>query len=394
MPVQRGRSGLLDKLGPKLDAAVRQHADDDTDYGFTRLPGGISNGIAKLTKCYFDQYKPGSNMKRVDGSSAVGEYYFRAEGVVVSPESVLVDGKDFKVAGLQTSIMIPVLDTKNSKSEVTTLEEQVDRILNEMRKLGGEEFTRGATASDLEGLASSLAEAGPCFRFSTSLSNPPPGSNFAPRVWENWNGSKGLEDYTPETPTEAVTDQTAKTPTNGKGKAAATSPATTRNGSSKPAPATTRQATTTAKNRTNKMPEPEPVDEFGDIDSLVELAEQEDGNAQTRLREMAASNGYSEEEIDEASDWQAVAVMAGRAWEERGEPEQEDSGEEVVALPNKGDVCLYKTQVRDPKTKKLVIKSIECDIVAVNRAKMTVDLKSLVDGKEYKGIAWDAIETA
>ncbi len=69
MPPVKGTSKLAAKYGAKLDQAVKAHAQDETDYGFIRLPPGIVNGIAQLTKCYFDEYKTGKNK---------GEMYFRA----------------------------------------------------------------------------------------------------------------------------------------------------------------------------------------------------------------------------------------------------------------------------------------------------------------------------
>src|SRR5438876_953644 len=136
MPVQKTKSGLLAKLGTKIDAVAKRHAADATDYGRMGLPPGIIRGVARLIEAKFDIYKTGANM---------GEYYFRAAGVMVEPRSVMVGENEVPVAGSQTSIMIPCCDTKTQAGKVTTAQEHITgengcktNVMNEMRKLGFE----------------------------------------------------------------------------------------------------------------------------------------------------------------------------------------------------------------------------------------------------------------
>src|SRR3990167_10903424 len=158
MPAQKTESGMFAKYGQNLDKAVQEHRNDDIDYGFIKLPPGIVGGIAKLTDCALPIY--------VDGPYK-GEYFFRAQGTVTYPESVLLkDGHTMKVAGLQTSIMEAVCNTKTQDGKVTSQSEHVANILNEMGKLAGKEFVANATGRDLELLAAQLKQVGPCFRFS------------------------------------------------------------------------------------------------------------------------------------------------------------------------------------------------------------------------------------
>lgn len=353
MAKQTVKSGLAAKLGKRLDEAVRKHADDPTDYGIVRLPGGITNGIAKLIECKFDQYKPGSNMKKADGSSAVGEYYFRAAGVVVSPEDVTdKDGNAVRVAGLQTSIMIPMCDTKTQAGDVTTVDDYIERVLNELRKLGVD--TTGATGDDLEPLAAAAKDAAPYFRFSTSKSKPTP--QFPdPRVWENWNGTKGLENYVPDE-APAVDDQTG---------AAAAEPSA--NG-------------TAGEYRDDQ-----------DVDSLAAVADDDNhpdqADAQDKLTKFALDAGHTQKAIDGTKKWSEVAdlIKAG-AGEAAADPADEGGGAWEA-----GNVCTYK--VKDPKNPKKAGKPTKCQVTAVAADEKTVTLKNLEDRKTvYKAVSVNEIE--
>ena len=71
--------GLMSKLGAKLKHAVETHKSDETKFagGGANLPAGIEMGIAQLVMCKIGQYEKGDN---------TGEYYFMAQGIVVSPK--------------------------------------------------------------------------------------------------------------------------------------------------------------------------------------------------------------------------------------------------------------------------------------------------------------------
>ena len=363
MPMQTKKSGLFAKYGNKLDTAVQKHAADETNYGIQPLPPGITNGVAKLVECKFDTYKSGNN---------VGEYYFRAAGVVLEPEEVsLANGTTQKVAGLQTSIMIPVCDTKNQKGEVTHQEEHIDRILNEMRKLAGDEFTQGASGADLEDLATSLKEAAPYFRFRTSQS--PATTQFPnPRIWENWDGAKGLESYEPpegggvEDNSEPVTTET---------------PAGEFNEFQGQEPES----------------EPDPV-EPEDLDALAVSAKEDDEGAITRLGEIAEEVGIPTEAVEKAPSWEAVISLIRKARDKaaapatKGKAKAEPAPEPTAEWkPDKGDVYFYKPL--DPKTKKPVKKAIEVEVKSVDLRFKTVTALNSDDRKTlYKDVAWASLE--
>lgn len=364
----QGKSALMAKYGVKLDNAVKTHAADETDYGFVQLPPGINNGVAQLEEAYFKEYEkdvPNAGIKK-------GDYFFRASAVMLEPETVLVDGVETKVAGLHTSIMEPVCDTKNREGKVTTQEEHIDRILNHMRKLGGEEFTRGAGGGELEALAEALTQAKPYFKVRTSVRAPRPGTQDKPGVWENWDGARGLENYVPpDAAAEKVDDDTT-----------APAPAPRAAGS----PPNNRPPTRT----TNKAPDPDPADQPGeysdqeDLDSLATRADAEDQEAAARLTEAAEKAGI---DVSAHDNWASVveALKGG------GGEEGEDPAEEEFA-PKKGDVFYYKEI--DARTKKPIVdartkkprKGIEVEVVSVDAAKKTVKVKKVDDGKPVAAV--------
>ena len=418
MPAQRQKSELFAKYGTKLDSAVRKHATDETDYGFQRLPPGINGGIAQLTVCGFKKYEANSNMKRADGQSAAGEFFFRAAGVVVEPQEVLHEGRAVRVVGLQTSIMEPCCDTRKSDGTVVTQEEHIANILNELRKLGAD--TRAATGADMEVLAELLQETAPYFKFSTSAGTPTP-QYPNPRTWENWHGVRGLEGYTPPDATAgAVEDHSA--PANG---------------------------------RTSRTSQPTlPFNEFegdngqanapdqDDLDELLARADV-DEDASRRLLDIAEGLGIRDQ-VEAAPSWtkgvelirEAQGVEGPGEEEEAGEGEPEEVEEEAAAeaelasqehpeepaptppptprkpalknvpatevvrsvlapiakawKPAKGEV--YKFRPIDPKTKKPRTKAVPCRIEAVNLKTQTADLLNYEDRKtRYQSVPWSAL---
>jgi hypothetical protein len=372
MAMNQVKSGLMSRLGKKLDEAVRKHADDPTEYGVIQVPPGINNGVAQLTECKFDIFKTGANQ---------GEYYFRAAGTILEPESVMVNGTEVPVAGLQTSILVPVCDTKTQDGKQTPVEQHIETVLNEMRKLGA--ATEGCGGGDLEALAESLKEAAPYFRFSTSLGKATP--QFPnPRIWENWHGARGLDNYTPPDTSGQVQDDTgaapAKAPTNGHAKAAAPAP-------SKPAP-TAKPATKTAP---KAPPAPEPIPE--DIDILINSAGDDDSpmqaDCQAKLTEMAMEAGATEEEITLADNWTQVAALIETNASKAADGDEGDGSWE----PKKDDVYFY-TPV-DQKTKKPAkgAKAVECQVIAVDVDRKRVTLKNLDNPKTaYMNVPFDQLK--
>lgn len=193
MAKKSSKSGLASKLGAKGSKAVKAHRNDEVNYGNISIPGGIRSGVAKLIECKFDQYKSGRNE---------GDYYFLAAGIV---QANYPNRDDVDTKGLRTQIMIPCCDTKTQAGKETSVDQHLANILNELKKLGAD--TEDVEMEDLEELAADVKETEPFFKFSTSQSEPTDAFP-EPRVWENWYGSKGVEDWEPEEDDDEVDDDT------------------------------------------------------------------------------------------------------------------------------------------------------------------------------------------
>lgn len=349
MPAQKVTSGLFKKYGKALADAAKKHAADEPDYGFVSLPPGINNGIAKLARCYFEQYKSGPYQ---------GEYYFRASGVVVTPEVVQTKDGPMRVAGLQTSIMVPCCATKKGDGTVVPMEVNVARVQNEMKILGVADPT-ALYGENLEATAAALQEAAPYFKFTTSPRRDMKTQEVT-GAWENWHGVKGLEDFVPPD-AEGVDDDTGEGGESGDGGE----------------PASDEEAAEGEGTFSEFTPEEE-------VAALVAKAD-EDEEAQARLKELALANGWEEGEVDEAPSWAAVAKMALAQKEEQ-------AAEETEWEPAKGDNYKYKPV--DPKTKKAAAKAVQVEVSAVDKKNRKVDLINAVDRKKvYKGISWDDLES-
>lgn len=355
------------RFGARLDKAAAAANEKPVTYGNARLPGGITNGVAKLTVVEMGEIK-------AEAKKNAGDPYIRFAGVVVSPASVVVDGVDVPVAGLQTSIMETLGDTETNAGKQVSFEEHVANACNEMKKLAGAEFD----TADFEAAVANLGEAAGdpdnpiYFRFSTSKGKSTP-EYPEPRVFENWYGAKGLENYSPPDATAGATqDDTDKAPP-------------TRTVPPKAAPAANGKAPAAAAGKAAPVkvppkPEPDPnPDGAADVDVDQLLADANAGNAEG-LQEAAIAAGFDKDVVDAADSWDIVADMI-----RNGVPEEADAPAADTANPQVENVFYYK-----PKGAK---KAIECEVTAVNAKKKTVTLKNLTDGKtEYKDVPFTALE--
>lgn len=259
----------------RLSKGLQGHAKDETTYDreFINLPPGISGGIAKLADAKIGEYARGQYQ---------GEKFVYLAGVVLSPEEVTyaekvwADGKvstlkprTVETRGQRTGLTLPLCDTKNQDGKETDLDEHISRMLNELRKLGGEEFTQDIDSEEaLEAALAALVEAAPKFRFSTSASDPTE-QWPNPRTWENWHGVKGVDqdrDYGEDN--DGIVDATA---TEGE----------------------------------EEPPfEGAPSEGSGEnLKELIDLANDEDAEAQTKLTEKAAEFGVNAEKV---ATWEEV----------------------------------------------------------------------------------------
>lgn len=373
MPAQRGKSSL--------NNLISKHAGDETVYSgdYLQLPGGIHGGIAQLVEAKIGIYKSGPNQ---------GQEFLYLAGIVVSPQTAtqiikilegnkvkIVSAKEIEIQGARTSLTMPLCETKKQSGDTTTADENVERALNEVRKLGGDTSSLSSQA-ELEELLDDLKNASPYFRFSTSQTDPTiayPNS----RTWENWHGTKGLEDYTAEA-VDGVTDNTAAS-----------------------------KAKQPAKSKSAKQT-------GDDLDSLASKADDGDEEAQTKLGDLAEKAGIGDKAIIGARNWAELvsliraklvsliqqaeltteqAVEPEQPEEDEGEPEKPDEPEEPEEEePQKGQVYTYRPI--DPKTKKPAKKPVDVEVIAVNSKAGTVDLKLLDNPKvKYTKIPWTDLES-
>lgn len=380
MPSEKTVSPLA-KIGQRLNKSVAKHATDATKYGIVRLPPGINNGIARLKECGFGVYKEGANK---------GQPFFRAMGVVVSPESIETADGPTPVAGLQTSIIVPLCDTKNADGQETSFDEHVETVMNEMRKLGGPDFTASAeTAEDLASLANDLVEAAPYFRFSTSAGKKTP-KYPTPRTWENWHGSKGLEDYSPPD-AEPEDDQSGdvEEPEEKPSKPAGKGTKPTPSGNGKPR----KDLKTAAKKVEEEEPEESAEEpDFNDLESLAERADEGDEDAAATLAEHAANAGIDEDTVTSAKSWSSIVeLIKGRGSEEdeegdeSAEDEEVEEEEEESSGPEIGSVWMYRPI--DKKTKKPG-KPVKVEVMEVSEDGDKVTIRSKTKPPVvYKGVS-------
>ncbi len=370
MPAVKGKSSLFAKIGDKGKKAIQQTAHEAVSYGRVDLPGGIKSGVALVTKCYFKQYENGDDK---------GEWYLRAEAVVVEPKEVKTEQGTMKVEGLTTSVMLPLCATGGTKPR--DLEENVARVMNELKKLGADpdEIEAVESDEDLFAIAKAIEEAGVYTKFNTSTGKAT--KDYPnPRTWENWNGV--ILDYDPAS-AEEVEDDTEKA-----------------SDVEEEAPAKPAAGKKPTKPVKEEEPEEEAKEEAAeeykgpDLDALATSADDSDDEdtkkSQKTLKEIALKAGIKQAKIDDANSWAHVVSMVKKAQgaeegpaEEEAEAEEE-AAEEEAYIPSKDDIVKYKSK----KDKK----AMEYEVVAVYKKNETADVKSIDDGKTvYKGVKWSEL---
>lgn len=337
------------RQGGLLNKALKGHAQDETDYGrdYIDLPSGITGGIAKLVEAKLGIYQSGNNE---------GEKFLHLAGVVLEPKVAIktvrvwengkvkiLSSSEVTVEGQRTSQTLALCDVTKADGSVNDMDGNIESALNELRKVGGKKCTAEiGSEEDLADVLEALKESAPFFRFSTTSSNPTEQYPIE-RIWENWRGTEGLEDYEPEDTVDVV-DATGE-----------------------------------------EEPEEEETD-TEDLAALGEAADKGDDTAEATLSEKA-----EEVEIDpnDFPTWAEVATAIEEAPEEEDsdddeEGEEEGDEEEEEDDPEKGEVYGYK-----PPRKR---KAVECEVLVVFPRKKTCNLKSLDDGKMFKGVPFSKLE--
>lgn len=397
-------SGLAAKLGDAGRKAFEAHKNDDVEIGGGAECPPIPNGVARLVDIHFDEYKTGKNQ---------GKLFCYFGATIITPKfAQLPDGSKVPAAGCRTSNTMPLCATTNAKGETTTLEANLARCQNEMKKLGLD--LSGLTLDAWEAGAKALVESAPYFACSVSRSDPTP--EFpTPRTWHNWG--LAIPDYNDETdPDAGVNDSTDN------GEATTKKAATTST--------TTKPAAVKGKKAVEEVP-------FGDdLDMTADKADKGDEAAKTWLTERARELEYTDEEIENTADWCEVAEMIRKAEKNAaaGEEAEEDyaalaeaadggdeeAAQKVQAWGDENDIDVndhgdkswvdfvtfvqesinggseaaefvpekegvYKTKLPGAK------KETQVEVTAVFTDKKTCNVKNLDDNKSHKGIPWSAL---
>ena len=335
---------------------IKEHANDETKYGggFQPLPPGV-DAICQLNEAKFVELPKDTKIKKADGTSAAGEWQWQCQATIVENRNGLIEwkGQQHDVVVRQVWLFIPYFDTKNSKG-VITQEEHIsgDRgIMNEMRKLGGPDYTSDCDSpAALVALSEGLTKGKPFFNFATSFkegTKKPDGSMWPDGVWENWNGNKGLENYQGPDSSAGTEDNTGGTGDN-------------------------------TENHQSSTEEP-------DLDAMIAAAQSGEDEDSAKLKAFAETHGVSGDDIDAAADWEAVKELIETAMS-GGAP----AAEEFV--PEKDGTCKYAPP--DPKDKKKRLKLADCLVQAVNASKKTATVKAISSKVVYKDVPWAELEAA
>lgn len=386
MPPQTQTSSIFQKIANEARAAHAKHKNDETEYSsFGELPDGIEGGIAELKEIGFKVIG--------EGKENAGKVMFVATGVVKMPK----EHGGRRCEGLRTTVMENLYDTPGKARE--GFEEHWSWMLNQVRMLGVDtaRIPEANAAQVLEQTVfPAMAKAGIHFSFRTWKGAATPAFPN-PRVNSQWVGKC-------EAPADDGEGSASYTADPNAAKAPSSSPtaAPSKNGAATP-PAAPKAPTATAKappSRTSlpkkAAPTPEPAlpfDDQGDIDSLVQRAENEEEAARDRLTDMAIKAGYTQAEIDEAPNWAALSEMILAPREEGTTTATEEAAEETTEewVPEVGNVVMYKPI--NPKTKQPAKDAVECEIVVVNPTNQTANLKNLdKPGVIYTQVKWDRIE--
>lgn len=306
-------------------------------------------GVAQLTTMGLGIYKEGPNK---------GNPFFRAAGVMLTPKSVTdADGNVNPVAGLQTSIMIPLCDTKTQKGDVTKMEEHLEKVINEVKKLGVD--LSDVDFGEFDATFEALVETTPQFKVRTWASKPTK-EYPTPRVNHVWNGLVSEDDtVSTEDDGAVVVDEPTV----------------------EDEPATAEDEAATAADE-GDAPEV-------DYAAILKVASKnaktaEVKTAQATLREAAIAAGHDADAVDNADSWKDVydMIIAAQSGGDGEAAAEDEPGLDV------GSAVQYRPI--DPKTKKPG-KAVDCEITKVYKDG-SFDLKNIADPKKvYTKVSADDV---
>lgn len=348
MAKQVAKVSIATALGARGQKAFESSKGKEVTYDRGGELPVFNAGVATLTTMGLGMYKEGPNK---------GKPFFRAAGVMLTPKTVTdADGNANPVAGLQTSIMIPLCDTKTQKGDVTKLEDHLEKLINEIKKFGVD--LSDVAFEEFDSTFDALVETAPQFKVRTWASKPTK-EYPNPRVNHVWNGLVSEEDTVAADADDGVVVE--DTPTD--------------------------EVVPDAEDDAGAV-----VDDAADTpdyEALLKLANSKAKttqvkDAQTALRQAAIDAGHEADAVDNADSWNDVFEMISNppAGGDDAPADDEEPGLEV------GSAVQYRPI--DPKTKKAG-KAVDCEVTKIYKDG-SVDLKNIADPKKvYTKVSADDV---
>jgi hypothetical protein len=374
-------------IGPsEFDKAVQAHAGQEPRQQYRDLPGGITNGEARLVQAYFGVISEGDQK---------GKKFFRALATVMEPKSVTVAGREVDVYGLQTSIMIVMADRKKADGTVIPAADAITEIMDVVARLGGgKQFTANVRSmKDLEGRLAILNKTKPKVRFSTregkkteKYPNPKVFHTWYDRIPEARGAGNGS---VPSSTAHGVVDYTAATDDDQPGEDMA-------------------PATQAHSDRLGGADDTPPFNEGGDMEpeaNLDDLASQAlggDADAGDRLQAIAREAGIEEDVIqDDDTSWFQLVELIREAHgggastiDSEEEPEPEPEPEVTPVEPETGKTVKYRVILNGEPEKNArgkIKPAVDCKIVKVHKKARQVDLKEISGDRTFRLVPWDQL---
>lgn len=367
MPKAEVKSELFQKLGNQLKSAHEAHKSDETEYGggFAELPAGLNGAIAQLIECKFDKFKTGKQ---------VGEWYFMARGVIVSPKEF----QGMYIEGLNTQIgPEPICNTPERTRK--TIDEHIDWVYNELRKLGLDTST--IEPENLELACEELKNAAPYFRFRTwkgqkqQVEKKNGKFYVGQKVYDSEDAAKKANPYLDQEPRVNHEWDRAIEWNGGESAGSGFNDNST--------------STITTNGKLSSNGDGGKVSDEIDLDQLSADAEMGDDDARKKIHSLAMEAGMSQEEFDNIEKWADMAE-AIRNHGQDGNDNQDGKEDSAEFKPEKGK--MYKFKPTDPATKKPQKKAVDVEAIKVDEAKKTVDLKRTDTKQILRGVKWDDLE--
>lgn len=357
-------TGILQGL--VSDNAVSKAAEAKTDHGTVQVPPGLNMAVAQVEKCGFANYKTGKNQ---------GKPYWFVSAIICEPETFPTPSGIVKVRGLYIRKQIGLTES-TFNGQTTTVEDRITEVVNELRCINGDSFTRGwKTTADIERGIAKTEALKPFFRFSSWL--PPAQEGRTSQVvfilHEPAVGYKGPQ----QSGVKGMQDNSPKSTTNGT-----------------PSPSGGTSTTRISVPDTASQEGTVEFDEFGDILSLGERAATEDREAQKKLEEIAEEQGvYDEWKAIEG--WEASARFlldhklganaksSESASEENPDesPAEDGPSDDDDRLPIKNNI--YKWYFKN-KNGEVTKKPLKVRVDTVNLHDNVCEVTDIATNKQYK----------